>query len=130
MSPSRPAIAIVDDDESVCRALRRLVRSFNMDVETFPSGEAFLSTSAADSSFRTDCLIVDLQMPGMSGLELQARLTENSVPIVFITAYDDAAAQQQALAAGAAAFLRKPIDGDMLNDTLRTAMSPGRLVKG
>ena len=68
LSKSKPRIAIVDDDESVCRAVRRLVRSLGMDGETFSSGQNFLDTIEAMPSFRPDCLILDVQMPGMNGL--------------------------------------------------------------
>ena len=74
MTESKPLIAIVDDDESVCRALRRLVRSLTMDAETFTSGQEFLDLLEAMPSFQPDCLIVDVQMPGMNGLELKNRL--------------------------------------------------------
>jgi FixJ family two-component response regulator len=124
---TKPKIAIVDDDASVCRALKRLIRSLDMDAETFASGEAFLELAAAVPSFHADCLIVDVQMPGMSGLELQSRLADTKVPIVFITAHDEVGAREQAFAAGAVAFLRKPFDDVLLAKTLETALSSGYL---
>jgi FixJ family two-component response regulator len=112
LKKSKPLIAIVDDDESVCRAVRRLVRSLSMDGETFSSGQQFLDLVDAMPSFRPDCLVLDVQMPGMNGLEVQDRLATsgNAVPVIFITAHDEVGVREKALAAGAVAFLRKPFD--------------------
>ena len=117
-------IAIVDDDESVCRAVRRLVRSVAMDAETFSSGQDFLDLLDAMPSFQPDCLILDVQMPGMNGLDVQDRLAKsgNSVPVIFITAHDEVGVREKALAAGAIAFLRKPFNDDLLIKTLREAL--------
>jgi len=121
---SKPLIAIVDDDESVCRAVKRLVRSLAMDAETFTSGQQFLDLLDAMPSFRSDCLILDVQMPGMNGLEVQERLTrsENPVPVIFITAHDAVGIREKALAAGAVAFLRKPFNDELLIKTIREAL--------
>jgi FixJ family two-component response regulator len=116
-------IAIVDDDASVCRALKRLIRSLGMDAETFGSGEAFLGSAAAQPPAQADCLILDLQMPGMSGLEVQARLAEGSLPIIFVTAHDEAGARELALRSGAIAFLRKPFDDEALIIIINEALS-------
>jgi FixJ family two-component response regulator len=116
-------IAIIDDDASVCRALKRLIRSVGMDAEAFGSGEAFLESAAARPSEKADCLILDLQMPGMSGLELQSRLAESRLPIIFITAHDELSARDKALEAGAVAFLRKPFDDEILIANIREAIS-------
>jgi FixJ family two-component response regulator len=121
----KPQIAIVDDDASVCRALKRLVRSLHMDATTFNSGEAFLQTSTATPPFHADCLILDLQMPGMSGLELQSRLAASNLPIIFITAHDEGTAREEAIAAGAVAFLRKPFNDELLIQTLTAALARG-----
>jgi len=120
----KPRIAIVDDDESVCRAVKRLLRSFSMDAETFSSGQSFLDLVEAMPSFQPDCVILDVQMPGMNGLEVQQRLIKSGhkVPVVFITAHDDLGAREKALAAGAVAFLRKPFDDQLLIKTLREAV--------
>ena len=124
MSMVKPRIAIVDDDESVCRAVKRLLRSFSMDAETFSSGQSFLDLVEAMPSFQPDCVILDVQMPGMNGLEVQQRLIKSghTVPVVFITAHDDLGAREKALAAGAVAFLRKPFDDQLLIKTLREAV--------
>jgi FixJ family two-component response regulator len=121
---AKPRIAIVDDDESVCRAVRRLLRSLAMDAETFNSGQQFLDLIDAMPSFQPDCLILDVQMPGMNGLEVQQRLIKNGnkIPVVFITAHDELGVREKALAAGAVAFLRKPFDDELLIKTLREAV--------
>lgn len=124
MKNSKPLIAIVDDDESVCRAVRRLVRALAMDGETFTSGQQFLDLLDAMPAFQPDCLILDVQMPGMNGVAVQDRLTVigNKVPVIFITAHDEVGVREKALAAGAVAFLRKPFDDELLIKTLREAL--------
>jgi len=124
MDTHEPLIAIVDDDVSVCRAIKRLVRSLNMNAESFTSGEEFIKLIEAIPSFHADCAILDVQMPGMSGLDVQARLTRsgNPLPIIFITAHDEVGARERALAMGALAFLRKPFDDDLFIKTLDTAL--------
>ena len=121
---AKPLIAIVDDDESVCRALARLMRSLTMTPETFTSGQKFFDLLDAMPSFRPDCLIVDLQMPGMNGLDVQDRLTKSgkSIPVIFITAHDEVGAREKVLTAGAVGFLRKPFDDELLIKTLRHAL--------
>jgi FixJ family two-component response regulator len=127
MSNAKPLIAIVDDDESVCRALKRLVRSLGMNAETFASGQQFLDLIEAMPSFHPDCLVVDVQMPGLNGLEVQERLATNGnpLPVIFITAHDEAVPRERALAAGAVAFVRKPFQDELLIKTLRVALEPG-----
>jgi FixJ family two-component response regulator len=124
MSNAKPLIAIVDDDESVCRAVRRLVRSLAMDGETFSSGQRFLDLLDAMPSFQPDCLILDVQMPGLNGLEVQERLatTGNSIPVIFITAHDEVGTREKAIGAGAVAFLRKPFNDELLIKTLSQAL--------
>ena len=108
-----PVISIVDDDESVRTALKSLLDSVGFRAEVFCSGEEFLKSAYVS---RTDCLITDVRMPGMSGLELQARLhaAGSSVPIVFISAHDDNDARARGLQNGAIAFLQKPFSEDSL----------------
>jgi FixJ family two-component response regulator len=124
---SKPLIAIVDDDESVCRAVRRLVRSVGMNAETFSSGQEFLDLLEAMPSFKPDSLILDVQMPGMNGLDVQAQLATSGylVPVIFITAHDEVGIREKALAAGAVAFLRKPFNDDLLIKTLQQALKHG-----
>jgi FixJ family two-component response regulator len=124
LNKSKPLIAIVDDDESVCRAVRRLVRSVAMDAETFSSGQDFLDLLDAMPSFQPDCLILDVQMPGMNGLGVQDHLAKSghTVPVIFITAHDEVGVREKALAAGAIAFLRKPFNDELLIKTLHEAL--------
>jgi FixJ family two-component response regulator len=110
-----PLISIVDDDEALRRSLDNLIRSTGLRAQGFPSAEAFLQS---DQLNKTDCLILDVCIPGMSGLDLQRQLvTANSdVPIVFMTAHESRGQRRQALEAGAVAFLNKPFDEkDLLN---------------
>jgi FixJ family two-component response regulator len=131
LKKSRPLIAIIDDDESVCRALRRLVRSLAMDAETFSSGQQFLDLLEAMPSFQPDCLILDVQMPGLNGLHVQRLLAANAraLPVIFITAHDELGVRENALAAGAVAFLRKPFDDLLMVRTLNEALKPGPTVR-
>ena len=112
-------VSIVDDDHSVRRALRRLVQFAGFTVETFASAEDFLSSA---SLVRTACLVLDIHLNGgMSGFELQAQLTADRVviPIIFITAHDDVATRERAENSGAAAYLCKPFDEELLLDAVR-----------
>jgi FixJ family two-component response regulator len=108
-------VMIVDDDESVRRAARRLIRSYGYAVETFVSADDFLASGRLSE---TACLVLDVQMPGLNGLELQSRLVAegHQVSIIFITAFDDENARAQALKAGALSYLVKPFEeADLLN---------------
>lgn len=124
MSETKPLIAIVDDDPSVCRALKRLVRSIGMNAETFASGQEFIDLIEAMPSFHADCVILDVQMPGLNGLDVQERVARsgNPLPVIFITAHDEVGARERALAAGAVAFLRKPFDDEVFIKTLSVAL--------
>lgn len=108
-----PQISIVDDDESVRDALKSLIDSVGFHAEPFRSGEDFLGSPFLS---QTDCLITDVRMPGMSGLELQERLNaaHSPIPVVFISAHDDNEARTRGLRAGAVAFLQKPFSEDSL----------------
>ena len=108
-----PVISIVDDDESVRTALKSLIDSVGFCAEVFCSGEEFLKSPVVS---QTDCLIADVRMPGMTGLELQERLNAAgaSVPIVFISAHDDKDARARGLRAGAIDFLQKPFSEESL----------------
>jgi len=124
---SKPLVAIVDDDESVCRAIKRLLRSLGMEADTFTSGQEFIELMEAMPSLHVGCVILDVQMPGVSGLEVQERLAKSGgrLPIIFITAHDDGNVRERALAAGAVAFLRKPFNDELLIKTLREALKRG-----
>ena len=117
-------IAIVDDDESVCRALKRLVRSLGMEADTFASGQEFMDLIEAIPSHQIDCVVLDVQMPGLNGLDVQERLQSGGsrLPIIFITAHDEVNVRERALAAGAVAFVRKPFNDELLIKTLRAAL--------
>ena len=112
-------ISVVDDDESVRKALGRLLSSLDYQAETFDSGRAFLD-SLADRC--PDFLVLDLHMPGLSGLDVLQQLTRTPVPVrvIVITAYDEPETQAQCLAAGALAYLRKPLDEQVLLGAIRT----------
>jgi FixJ family two-component response regulator len=120
MSKPRPVIAIVDDDESVCRAIRRLVRSLGMQADTFTSGQEFVEMLDGVPWVHVDCVVLDIQMPGMTGLEVQERLARSGhlLPVIFITAHDEVGMRERALAAGAVAFIRKPFNDELLIKTL------------
>ena len=113
MINNSPQISIVDDDDSVRDALKSLIDSVGFRVEVFASGEDFLNSPNISE---TDCLITDVRMPGMSGLELQERLnaTGASIPTVFISAHDDTEARARAIRGGAIDFLQKPFSADSL----------------
>jgi FixJ family two-component response regulator len=110
-----PLIAIIDDDESIRRALIRLLRSANFDSLAFPSARAFLEVF---ENLAVDCIVLDLQMPDMTGLDLQRYLPiarpDLQVPVVVITAHDEPGARERCLAAGASAYLRKPMESSVL----------------
>jgi FixJ family two-component response regulator len=112
-----PLIAIVDDDESFRRAAERLLRSAGFRVETFGSAEDFLARGNLD---QTRCAVLDMKLPGVNGVELQRQLITGPrpMPIVFVSAYEDAVMRAAALRAGAIAYLKKPFDDGTLLDAL------------
>jgi FixJ family two-component response regulator len=114
-------IAIVDDDKSVQNALRDLIESEGLSAVCFGSAEEFLESG---DRHKAACLIADIRMPGMSGLELQARLNAEHyrIPIIFITAHGDARMRIQAMCDGAVEFLTKPFDNKVLLHTVRAAV--------
>jgi len=114
-------VAIVDDDELIRGALRGLLREAGLPARAFASAEEFLRSGAQHQS---SCLIVDVRMPGMSGIDLQARLNADQIriPIIFITAHGDERMRMQALRAGAADFLAKPFDDEVLLRSVRAAL--------
>ncbi|MFZ1009473.1 MAG: response regulator [Candidatus Sulfotelmatobacter sp.] len=121
-------ISVIDDDGSIRRALERLIRSFGFPVVGFSSAHEFLlSTHVRD----TACLILDVQMPRMNGLQLQSHLarTGSRIPIIFITAYPDERQRTRALRAGAVDFLEKPFRDAALLDRIRRALRIGTVEK-
>jgi len=117
-------VAVVDDDASVCRSVGRLLRAVGIDSVSYPSAEAFLSRSS-HSDF--DCLVLDIQLQGMSGIELCRQLGESGwrTPVVFITEYDELEIREQALLTGCAAFLRKNEVGRIVVTAIERAMAGG-----
>ncbi len=117
----RSAVSVVDDDESLRRSLRNLLRSVGIGVETFASAEEFLRSAQRGS---TGCLVLDLRMSGMSGLDLLRHLAvaDSHIPVVILTAHGDEETRRRSLQAGAVAFLDKPFRSDALLDTVRAAL--------
>jgi FixJ family two-component response regulator len=122
-------IAIVDDDKSVQTALQDLVESVGLSTVCFGSAEEFLNSGAQDEA---GCLIADIRMPGMSGIELQAKLKSDRcrIPIIFITAHGDARMRIQAMRDGAVEFLTKPFDDTVLLETVYAAIVDYRKISG
>jgi len=123
-----PVIAIVDDDPSVRRGLQRLIRSAGWKAETFASAQEFLARSRAESP---NCVLLDLQLPGLNGLDLQKRMAEIDlgVPIVFLTGHGDIPASVQAMKAGAVEFLTKPVDEQELLRAIQEAVERDRRLR-
>lgn len=117
----RPVVAVVDDDERVSRAIRRLLRSAGFASETFKTGDQFLQMIDSTPSFRPACIVLDIRMPGLTGLEVQRRLACSGIPVIFITALDEIGWREQALAAGAIAYLRKPFNDEVLIKAVQMA---------
>src|SRR5216684_557999 len=115
-------IAIVDDDDSMRSALQGLLKAVGLPAQAFASGEEFLKCDQRDE---IACLIADIRMPGMSGLELQAQLNADRcrIPIIFITAHGDEKMRMQALRAGAVEFMAKPFNDEALLESVRAALA-------
>ena len=121
MVPARPLIAVVDDEESVRRALARMLGASQFDVDVFASGQEFLD------SLRTrlpDCLVLDYQMPGLTGRDVQRQLAlaQTQVPIIVVTAHDEPALREQCLADGAVAYVTKPLQREHLVGLIHDAI--------
>jgi FixJ family two-component response regulator len=126
MSQTQPVLAIVDDDVSIQRALARLLYAAGWQAVTFPSAEAFLQTGRQASP---DCLVLDVWLPGMTGVELLEHLaaTGRPLPAVIITGRDDLQMRMRAMQAGALAYLLKPLDGEEFLQALKEALNGGCL---
>lgn len=120
--PRVPMVSVVDDDELVRASIGALVRSLGRLACTFALAEDFLNSTEADV---TDCLIADIQMPGMTGIELQQALAAagHKVPIIFITAFPENRVREQVMAAGAVCLLSKPCDGDTLVNSIEAVLA-------
>jgi FixJ family two-component response regulator len=119
----RRRIAVVDDDPSVCKALARLLRASDLDADAYGSAQQFLESLQTSAP---DCLVLDLQMPAMNGLALQRELGRAGMrlPIVVITGHDEPGMQARCLAAGAAVYLRKPLEERTLLAAIEAAINP------
>jgi FixJ family two-component response regulator len=129
MKRKASVVYVVDDDPSVRESLRRLLGSVGLDVRTFESAQSFLDTPEDDV---TACLVLDLRLPGLSGLDLQARLAGRSaapIPIVFLSAYADVPTSVRAMKAGAMEFLTKPYRPKDLTDAVTQALERHRAVR-
>lgn len=118
--PKTGSIAIVDDDEPLREALRSVLKAAGFRTRTFASAEDFLDAERRD----TRCLILDVRLPGMSGIELQRRLLDGNseLPIIFVTAHGDASLRDSVMKAGAAGFLNKPVRSDALLKEIHAAL--------
>lgn len=116
-----PSIAIVDDEEAIRKALGRLLRASGLEAESYASGQEFLDAAAER---RPDCVVLDLHMPGMSGLQVLRRLKAAGqlLSVVVITAHDEPETREQCLDAGACAYLRKPLEDRLLLNAISAAM--------
>jgi FixJ family two-component response regulator len=128
MTAETPIVFVVDDDRSVRDSLRRLITSVGMTAEVFPTAQAFLSTPRGEAPA---CLILDVRLPGLSGLDLQRELanTHTTLPIIFLTGHGDIPMSVQAMKAGAIEFLTKPFRGQDLLDAIRHAIDRDRAAR-
>ncbi|MEI5999033.1 response regulator [Paraburkholderia bengalensis] len=122
MQSTSPYVAIVDDDASVCRAIRRLLLSIDIEADIFISGEEFLSAWSKKPARSPACVLLDIHMPGKNGLEIQRQLSGSGISVIIMTAFDEIGLHQQALCSGAAGYLRKPFSESILLSTVKTAL--------
>ena len=124
----RPIVFVIDDDESVRRGLDRLLRSDGLDVECFASAKLFMAREVPD---RPACIVLDLRLPGASGLEVQENLSRarRDIPIIFISGYADVRSSVRALKAGAVDFLEKPVGDQDLLDTVHETLGRARVAR-
>jgi FixJ family two-component response regulator len=129
MSSAGPVVFVIDDDASVRDSLRRLFTSVGLAVEVFPTAQAFLSAHRPDAP---GCLVLDVRLPGLSGLDLQRELaeTEATLPIIFLTGHGDIPMSVRAMKAGAVEFLTKPFREQDLLDAIRHAIERDRTARG
>jgi FixJ family two-component response regulator len=123
--PRRTLISIVEDDQPFRESMQKLITSLGYTVEAFPSAANFL---ASPLLAETACLVADVQMPGMSGVELHRKLVDTgyAIPTILVTAYPDEVIRNRALQNGVLCYLRKPVDDDRLERCLRSALQPGK----
>jgi len=125
MNETQVRVAIVDDDPSVRSALQRILKVLGVSVEGFASGEQFLAALQDDAP---DCVVLDLHMPGLSGLEVQHRINGSGrhLPVVVVTGHHEPGLRRRCLSAGAAVYLRKPVDGHLLHKAIKEAIAGRR----
>ncbi len=128
MAEPKPMVFVVDDDVSVREGLGSLIRSARLNVQTFASAQEFLARPRADVP---SCLVLDVRLPGLSGLDLQKRMAEVNIeiPIIFITGHGDVPTSVQAMKAGAVEFLTKPFDDRDLLDAIQQAIKRDRAAR-
>jgi FixJ family two-component response regulator len=116
----RKVVAIIDDDPSVLRGLKRVLDASHFATKVYDCGEAFL-----DSASQVSCIVIDIHLGGISGIEIRRRLKAigSTTPVIFMTAHDSAAVRREAMDAGCAAYLQKPFSGHVLIDAIRNATS-------
>ena len=129
MNQPKINVAVVDDDESLARSLERLFRASGFMVRTYSSAEAYLAPTTLPPP---DCLLLDIQLGGMSGLDLQRRLNElgSRVPIIFVTAHDAPEVREQARQAGCSEYFLKPVPRKSLIEAIIQAVNPQSCVRG
>lgn len=122
MSTSKPIVAIVDDDPNVLRGLKRLLEASHFSTDVFSCAEEFLDHQSTSS---VACIVLDIHLGGMSGIEMRRRLVEmgSRTPVIFMTSHDSATFKKEAMDVGCAAYLQKPFSGHVLIDTIRNAIS-------
>jgi FixJ family two-component response regulator len=126
MTRQKPFVAVVDDDTSVNRAIRRLLRSMGVAADRFRTGDELLETMRSIPSYRPGCVILDVQMPGTNGLEIQQRLVAFGAPVIFTTSHEGVIERDKALAAGAIAYIRRPFDDELFIKAVRAAFASVR----
>ena len=128
MTEVKPTVFVIDDDPSVLKSLARLLKSLGFDTETFASAELFLARKHYDG---VGCIVLDVRMPGLSGMDLQDELSraDYSMPIIFITGHGNIPMSVQAMKKGAVNFLAKPFDDEELLQAVREAIEKDRRVK-
>jgi FixJ family two-component response regulator len=128
MTEPKPTVFVIDDDSSVLKSLARLLRSLGFDAETFASAEPFLARKHYDG---VGCIVLDVQMPGLNGMDLQDALNkaDYSMPIIFITGHGNIPMSVQAMKRGAVDFLPKPFDDEELVQAVQKAIEKDRIAK-
>ncbi|ARP93810.1 response regulator transcription factor [Bordetella genomosp. 13] len=124
MNQWMPYVAVVDDDDSVGRAIKRLLRANGLAAQTFATGKEFLRMFDSTPSHRPACIVLDVQLPDLNGLEVQQRLAGSRAQVIFITAHEGEDISERAMEAGAVAYFRKPFDDVAFIEAVRAAIAP------